>query len=203
MKKLTYLGMAVVLLFFTATVTQADVLTFDDITPPSSTVPNGYGYGGLHWTNISYANGSQEEILSGYYVGRVSGDYVAYNGNGTQAYVFVNSNSFDFIGAYLTGAWNDGLQINVSGSSNGVLVGDTTVTASAYSPTWFQFNYYGIDELVFSSFGGTDVYPAGEGTHFVMDNFTFNVTSVPEPSTLLLLGSGLVGLLGFRRKFNK
>jgi hypothetical protein len=28
-----------------------------------------------------------------------------------------------------------------------------------------------------------------------------NASPVPEPATMILLGSGLVGLIGFRRKF--
>jgi hypothetical protein len=31
----------------------------------------------------------------------------------------------------------------------------------------------------------------------------FDVTAIPEPSTMLLLGSGLIGLVEFRRKFRK
>jgi hypothetical protein len=33
------------------------------------------------------------------------------------------------------------------------------------------------------------------------DNFTFNMTPVPVPATLILLGTGLIGLAGIRKKY--
>jgi hypothetical protein len=36
-----------------------------------------------------------------------------------------------------------------------------------------------------------------------VDGGTFTATTVPEPATMLLLGSGLLGLVGLRRKFSK
>ena len=70
--------------------------------------------------------------------------------------------------------------------------------------TWFDFNFCGVNELEFSSSGGTNAGLGWKGEHFAMDNFTFTeLAQVPVPSSLILLSSGLIGVAVFRRKFLK
>ncbi len=175
---------------------RAAILTFDDIEPPLSSGIVPYGYGGLNWDHIRYINGPSAAPNSGYTAGRVSGDYVAFNEN--ELVTRVTNGNFDFNGAWLTGAWNDDLNIRVVGTLSGIKLYDRTVVVNSTSPTWFQFDFLRIDTLYFDSFGGTQNpnYP-GNGTFWAMDNFTYNI---PESSTLLLLGSGLAGLVGYRRR---
>jgi hypothetical protein len=167
-------------------------LTFDDLPSPGtygSLIPAGYG--GLQWNNFNYLDG-EDFVASGFQNGVMSGQNVAFNGSGNSAQIS-SGTSFDLNSAWLTAAWNDGLQLEVQGFSGGTLAYDQTYTLNAAAPTLLTFSYFDVDQVNFISFGGVNHGYGGSGTQFVMDNLT---VSVPEPNStmLLLFGSTLIVL---------
>jgi len=183
---------------------RADVLTFDDITSTTTytqSIPSGYG--GFEWDKWGVI---YDGTWAGYMNAPVSGHYSAFNLYADPASVLVvlagDFPAFDFEGGYFTAAWNTGLNIDVVGYRDGSPVYTTTVTANTLAPTWHSFGYSNIDELVFTSYGGTPYgYTGGGGEHFAMDNFTY--TPIPEPASMLVLGglgAGLAGARKLRRK---
>jgi hypothetical protein len=180
-----------------ATSVQAQTLiTFDDLplsTDDSSNITNGYQ--GLIWSNFSAFNAIQVARTrgsNGYYNGMVSASNVAFNAFGNPAEIDSPGPNFNFLSAYLTGAWNSNLNIQVQGFSGGNLVYDQTVVVSATNPTFFTFNYLNVDRLYFNSFGGENAGFSESGEQFVMDNFDFEF--IPEPSPFLLTAAGALML---------
>lgn len=183
---------ATVIVLGMGAVAQATVLTFDDLgyeLPPITSrynvlggIPNGYG--GFNWDNFDFIDGSSGLYsYTGYDNGRVSGDYVSFNDFGNPA--VVSGSTFDFNSAYLTAAWNNGLSVTVEGLKDGAILYSKTVVVDTTNPTLVNFDYFGVDELSFTSFGGVEpnyLISEGGGTQFALDNFTF--TSVPEPTFL-------------------
>jgi hypothetical protein len=180
------------------------VITFDTL--PLNTgspiyIPNGYQ--GLSWSNFGCVNGLltptvYPSLTDGYYYGVVSASNVAFNVLGTPAEIDSPGTNFNFLSAYLTGAWHSNLNIEVQGFSGATMLYDTAVVAVATIPTLFTFGYRNIDRLYFNSFGGQPAFSTDGGNHFVMDNFTFEF--VPEPSSFVLTGAGVLTLCVFRKR---
>lgn len=166
---------------------KADVIAFDDVPGSASgtysEIP--ITYSGLAWDNFwvmhkGYAPGT------GFETGVVSGEYAAYNGYTNPA--SLSGPSFTFVGAYFTTDYLGREQsLTIKGYSNEVETHSAVLLLDSLEPIWLQADWQGIDRLYFDR----------PGAWFVMDNFTY---SVPIPATLLLFGSGIVGLIGIRRR---
>jgi len=175
----------------------AATLTFEGLPEPpgGDSLPIPSNYGGLQWTNFSYLNAVTYTSVfgtSGYTFATVSSPHVAFNANGGPA-SFVSATSFNLDSAYLTGAWNDGLQVEVQGFAGSTLTYDRIYTVNSTAQSFIVFDYVGVNRVTFNSFGGVaHGYPRGRGTHFAIDNLTIN--AVPEPSDWALIVLGVVGL---------
>lgn len=176
------------------------VVTFDDLpgTLAGAAIPNGYQ--GLIWSNFFVVNSILRFNIGhvdGYYYGMVSPSNVAFNAGGTPAEIDSQGTNFNFLSAYLTGAWNSNLDIQVEGFNGTNLLYNQTVVASATNPTLFTFDYTGINRLYFDSYGGQTAF-GNDAPNFVMDNFTFDF--IPEPSSFLLAALGGISLVVFLRR---
>ncbi len=177
-------------------------LTFDDLASSPSSGTAVSGYGGLTWSNFYVIDGSQYAgNPSGYGVGVVSGSNVVFNAFGNPAELS-QASAFSFQSGFFTGAWNDGLTVQVAGFLSGSQVHSTSFVVNAKGDTltkrFVTFGWDEVDRVTFSASGGTAAYGGDPDTRFVIDDLTFGAAVVPEPLTFA--AAGLIGTCVLRRR---
>jgi hypothetical protein len=194
MKKIIMLTLSVIL--GTSGLATAAILDFEDLYPgyetayyPIANSYHGFTMGdedGFITKNYSYLTFG---VYDGYYygtAGKVS-MFSAYSHTVSLAQAY----DFNVYQLDLTAANHPTQDVEIQGWKGGSLMYSTDVTAVNTGRTIVNLWYLGIDTL--------KIIPVKDGgaNQVVIDNLTY---TAPLPSTLLFLGTGLLGLVGFRGK---
>jgi hypothetical protein len=173
--------------------------------------------------SISYAGGAAPLIGVDISVDGVTGINTPLNNGATLPFVgALNFATGPFIGSDSTHwVFNGGGSINLTADSITVLGGtfsiaavenkggDSQVAFGVFSDEkWGPLtDFYGLPTtdyqgLFYLNFSAEGSPPDSFRSLAVLDGVIVN-TPVPEPTTMILIGSGLIGLVGLRRKFKK
>ena len=160
------------------------VVNFDDLVG-QALVPDGYG--GINWGgNWTYYGFAQNP-----YTPNSTPNRIYDLGSGEMSFSFVTPEVFN--GAFVSGLTTTTVTFNLYDASNNLLWTSATINGSAV-PTFLTSGFSGLVSRVGVLSNANDF--------FTLDDVTYQTSTVstPEPASLALLATGLLGLVGLRRK---
>ncbi|CAF1627828.1 unnamed protein product, partial [Rotaria magnacalcarata] len=161
------------------------LIDFDEFSGVESPLPPFYR--GLEWTNLFVIDVSRYPE-SGYTTALSSGRNVGVNGYGNfmsiSAGISSSLEAFSIKSFVAAAAWNNDLQLSMTGERSGLRVHNKTITLQVKSATNVVLDWRNIDKISFKTFGGTAATLGHDDTHFGMDNLCIT-TGSEEPQELV------------------
>jgi len=200
MKKLLVVLCAMFLVFWMNGSLEARIIDFEDLYQNSdpTVLPMPEGYAGFNWSSSFLSN--DKWYADGYVYGTIGNTSSITTQSGASMYKD-NGDYFDFYGAYISDVYWGGA-VTVEGWRDGTRIYSVAkvITIPHYAnpqplPDYYTFNYVMVDKLRWYS-------PEG---HICIDNISVGneIAGVPIPGAVWLLGSGLIGIVGIRRKMKQ
>jgi hypothetical protein len=194
MKKLIVLAccMSILTCAGVAAAGNVPVFTFEDLYPgyEAQDIPIPAPYHGYTFNAAALGITKNHLPGTGYEYGTM-GRVSMYTGYANS--ISIQGAVWDLKGSYITAAWDATETVTVEGWLAGVLKYTQDIVTHNDKAYWFNFNFTDIDTVWFK--------PHGE--HLDIDNINGDHCAVPVPPTVWLLGSSLLGLVGFRKKFRR
>ncbi|CAM2727225.1 unnamed protein product [Rotaria socialis] len=151
----------------TTTTTCQSLLDFDTIGTSYTPVPNGYGC--FQWSGATVLQYLTFGTLSGYNTAVSSVPFVIYTST-TLTMSIVNA-KFTMNSSMAASAWNDNLNVSISGLLHGVTMQATSLLLQVFTKTNITLNWSGIDTMTLTTGGGThNTNVGGTGEFVAIDN---------------------------------
>jgi hypothetical protein len=201
-------GLVVCVLLGVAGPSRAATIDFDDLPEVfDDALPSPYA--GFDWENFRYYSFDANAGFPTWQAGIASQPNAAYSGgeladqSGVQtpiAGVISRATPFDFMSATLGSILYSTMDITVQGYLGNTLKFSQTVATDNTGADLFAFNFTNIDSVrIFGSDNPNDPCGTFNCSLFALDSVVWQRATVPEPSTLALLGVGLLASLRLRR----
>jgi len=201
MRILRSVGLTAVGLALVAGAAQAQQrVNFDNLTSgPFAWLPDGYD--GFKWSNGFVIDPNAwfggMGAAGGFGQGLDSPRMLMSNGGGNMLVLTkMNGGLFNLADGKFGSAWREGTTLSIRGFTGGNQTFFRTVLLNWDNPQFLKLGIRGVDRIEFESSGGTvgAGFDANSNTSFTADNLGLDSTVTPEPSTWVLMITGLAGL---------